>query len=415
MRRDLVLIIAGAMALIVLTVGRLRDWRPISPGNLASGEFVVTSPRDAGPGSLREAIFAADRKRGAARIVLRTPRVELRTPLPPLVNASGIELDGQDSGCEIEAGKIGLEPVLDVDAPDSEIIAVGIRNAGGTGIRVRERRTLLKGVRIRNSTTGVEAATGSEGLRIEKSDFSANDTGVRISHESASAVLVSSRFQGHGRAAVWAVSPDPAGGTGRSNLMLRDNVFTNDRISVVLINMPGDLVNNRILGAKEISIYLMGGTGMVRGNRIQSGGGVGVFADEAQGIVIEGNEVDRNRFVGMILRGGRNSLVRGNRIYLNGYGIATVFGESGHPHLVSENLILSQAYDGLYVVGGSPILRNNRVLKSKAAGVRILDFVSRRHAPITAHPLLSGNELEQNLLNEPVRGTYEEPVANDRR
>jgi parallel beta-helix repeat protein len=415
MRRDFALIIAGAIALLALTVGRLRDWRPISLGSLATHEFIVTSPRDGGPGSLREAIFAADRKQGHARIVLRTPRVELRTPLPPLVNASGIELDAEDSGCEIEAGRIGLEPVLDVDAPDSEIHAVAIRNAGGTGIRVRERRTLLKGVRVRNSSTGVEAAAGSEGLRIEKSDFSANDTGVRISHESASAVLVSSRFQGHGRAAVWAVSPDQAGSAGGASLIVRDNEFTNDRISVVLINMPGELVNNRMLGAKEVSLYLMGGAGVVRKNRIQSGAGVGVFADESQGIIIEGNEVDRNRFVGMILRGGRNSLVRGNRVYLNGYGIATVFGEAGHPHVVSENLILSQGYDGLYVVGGSPILRNNRVLKNKAAGVRILDFVSRRRAPISAHPLLSGNELEQNLLNEPVRGTYEEPVANDRR
>ncbi len=415
MRRDLALIIAGAIALLALSVGHLQGVRPFFWGSSASNALLVTSPRDDGPGSLREAIFAADRKRGRARILLRTPRISLRTPLPPLVNASGIELDAEKSGCEIEAGQIGLEPVLDIDAPNSGVLAVTIRNAGGTGIRVRERRALIKGVRIRNSTTGVEAAEGSEDLRIEESDFSANDTGVRLAPVAASAVLISSRFQDHGRAAVWAVAPDPSGSSSRPNLTLRDNEFRNDRISVVLINMPGEVVNNRILGARDVSLYLMGGAGVVRKNRIQSGAGIGVFADEAQGIVIEGNEVDRNRLVGLILRGGRNSIVRDNRVYLNGYGIATVFGEAGHPHLVSDNLILSQAFDGLYVVGGSPIVRGNRVTKNQAAGVRILDYVSRRHPLIAAHPLLDGNEFDQNQHDEPVRGLYVEPPPHESR
>ena len=75
---------------------------------------------------------------------------------------------------------------------------------------------------------------------------------------------------------------------------------------------------------------------------------------------------------------------------------------------VAENLVWQQSFDGVYVIGGSPVVSGNQVRTSGRAGIRIDDFEGRRGAIRAAHPLLSDNVLERNLFDDPRRGRYVE-------
>src|SRR6185503_18304774 len=70
-----------------------------SPG----AELLVTSAANNGPGSLREALFAAIRSDAPASIVLRANELSITTPLPPLVTRSTIRIrsDGEPRTIEM--------------------------------------------------------------------------------------------------------------------------------------------------------------------------------------------------------------------------------------------------------------------------------------------------------------------------
>jgi hypothetical protein len=86
--------------------------------------------------------------------------------------------------------------------------------------------------------------------------------------------------------------------------------------------------------------------------------------------------------------------------------MAFVLGESGNPVAVVDNAVLSQRYDGIVVIGDSPMVRGNRTLNNGQAGLRVMDVSSRAAARILALPFLEGNTVSGNLLNEVVRGDY---------
>jgi hypothetical protein len=96
-------------------------------------------------------------------------------------------------------------------------------------------------------------------------------------------------------------------------------------------------------------------------------------------------------------------------VYENGYGIVVVFEPLEGRSTVSDNLLLSQREDGVYVVGGSPILARNRAVGNRGAAVRVLEYVPRHGERVGGTPLLQENVLQDNGINEPIRGEYHEP------
>lgn len=385
----------------------LAGRRPAQPELRAGIEFLVTSPRDTGPGSLREAIFAADRAPTRARVWIRTDRLVLETPLPPLVNPEGVVIDASDSGAEIDARAIGGDPVLDVAAPRSIVRGLRIRGTAGSAILVRASGARLQNVTLIECTVAVHLAQGVEDLSVEDSSFEANSTGIRIEPGAAGVSVINSRFRRHDGAAVWAVSPSPPVQAVSPAVVVRGNRFEDDRISLVLINTPAEVADNQFARAGEAAIYLTG-PGTVRRNRIQRGARVGVFGDAPDGALIEDNEVSHNFAVGILLREARSSEVRRNRVYENGYGIAAIFDRRGGPTVVADNQVLSQREDGLYVVGASPILRGNSALGNRSAGLRVLDYVRLRRERLVGNPLLQENIFKGNGIDGPVRGEYRE-------
>jgi parallel beta-helix repeat protein len=384
----------------------LGPHRPRAWGGATAVEFAVTSPRDGGGGSLREAILAADRADARARIVFRVDRVRLETALPPLVNRHGVVLDAERP-VEIDARAMGSGPVLDLAAPGSLVRGLAIKGAPGPAILVRASGARLRELSLSDCAAGVSIAEGVEDVSVADSALSLNGTGVRVDTAGGGLSITGTTFERHSTAGVWAVSPAAPAAGAAPRLALRSNRFHRDRIGVVLVNVPAEVTDNTVTGATEAAVYLVGPS-IVRSNRIRQSA-LGIFADGADGASIEGNELDHNSGVGVLVRGGKATQVSGNRAYVNGYGIAVVFGDKGAPHVVSQNLLMSQREDGLYVAGGSPILRDNRSLSNRGAGLRVLDYVPRKGPHVRSDPLVQGLVAEGNGTNLPARGLLYEP------
>jgi hypothetical protein len=397
----------GWLGLVAALEGWVSGRRPEAPDRRAGAVLLVASGRDSGPGSLRDAITAAIRGDVRARIDMRVRQVVLETPLPPLVGPHGIVLECTNRDCEIDATALGEGSVLDVGSPATIITGVHIRGAAGQGVLVRASDVRLEDLELRDCGDGVFIADGQQDVVIERSSFVANTTGVRLPATSGRVAVRANAFARHGRAGVWAVSAS-APLPGAAAPAVSGNTFTDDRMSVVAINVPARVEDNRFLRPVEAGIYLTGAV-IVRRNGIHGGAAFGIYADAADGAVIEDNETGENVAVGILLREARNTVVQRNHVYRNGYGIATVLGETARPTVVSENIVTSQRFDGVYVIGGSPVLRANRALGNASAAVRVLDLVSVQGVRTVSDPVLEDNVLRGNAFDAVVRGVYRVP------
>jgi hypothetical protein len=392
----------AAPLLIALTASRSESFRPQPPELRADALLEVISSRDAGGGTLREAITAAARHQGRVRIVVHAARITLLSPLPPLVNADGIVLDASVSRCELDAGAIGDIPALQITSPNTTISGLRIRNARDVAILVAAPRATMRDVGVRDSADGI-VLTGAGGSVIERSLFERNTNGVRIEGNSPGATIRGCTFRGHDGAGIWAV-------TGVRNdapvLRIENNAFRDDRISIVIVNLGATVARNDIRGAAENGIYLMQSRSAIRSNRILGGASGGILADRADNVRVEQNEIDHNAAVGILIRSSRNAGVQRNVVYANAYGIASIFGDRAAPNVIADNLVMNQRIDGVFIVGSSPLLRANRLLQNRGAAARVLDFVPWTGPRIASDPRFDANTLTGNSLNAAVRGEY---------
>ena len=405
----------AALGALALVQHWLADRRPVALQLRAAQEFVVTSSGDDGPGSLREAIFAADSVQGRARIVLRPDVIVLRTPLPPLVNPSGIVVEVADAKTEIDARALAAGPIFDVDAPNSVISGVKMLHAPEQAVLLRADAFRLVGATIVDCDEGLHVADNVDNLIVESTRFENNRLGVQLESTSSGIILRGNRFVGHRDAAVWAVRGKPLDDADVRGATLSGNYFEDDRMSLVLGNVRATVENNEFVKAREVALFLIGGGAIVRGNRIRSGSGIGIFADATQGTLIEANELDHNRALAILVRSSRGALLRKNRVYDNGYGIGFVLNERSNPNVAADNTLLTQQFDGIVVIGDSPVIRRNVALNNRSAGLRILTFLPRTGPRIAANPFIDNNTFGGNTLNEPVRGEFRAAVVETAR
>lgn len=263
---------------------------------------------------------------------------------------------------------------------------------------------------MRESGDGVVILDGSTDVSVEGSRFQGNGTGVRVHPGAARVTLRGNRFAAHDQSAIWDVRPEPGmASQGDPELVVRGNTFESDRILLIVVNVPCRIEANEIVRSREAAAYVGGTRLLLRENRVREGQN-GLLLVEADGGVIEKNELDHIAALAIVVYGGRGATIRENRFFENGYGISLVRGEGGHPNLVSGNILLSQRFDGLLLLlGSSAMIQSNRILGSRFAAVRILRWVPRQGPPIPALPLLSENTFEGNGVDQPVRGDYVEP------
>lgn len=396
---------AGGLALLLQFVVEIR---PVRADVRTRSTILVTRDKDAGPGTLRDAIFEAARADHPVRISLHVSRIVLGSPLPPFVNPKGTVLDCSEPRCEIDARRVG-GPVLDLAAGPSTLMGLAIRGAPGAGILVRAPGVRIRGMEFSDCGEAVYVAEGVGDLIVEDSIFERNETGIRLSSDVSRTVLQGNRFRRHGRAAIWAVSSDGRKRSGAPGLIVERNRFEEDRISAVLIGVASRVERNEFVGALEEAVYLVGSSTVV-GNRFREGAGVGAFVDASDGALVADNEIDHNKAVAILLRRSQSIMVRSNRLHGNGYGIVTLFGEGARPNLIIDNIALSQSQDAMFVVGDSPVVRGNSVTGNRGAGIRVLDFVPRKGPRVRAAPVLQRNRFEGNALAGVVRGEYRQQV-----
>ena len=92
-----------------------------------------------------------------------------------------------------------------------------------------------------------------------------------------------------------------------------------------------------------------------------------------------------------------------------------MLNERSNPNVAADNTLLTQQFDGIVVIGDSPVIRRNVALNNRSAGLRILTFLPRTGPRIAANPFIDNNTFGGNTLNEPVRGEFRAAVVETAR
>lgn len=368
-----------------------------------SPNLTVTSGADDGRGSLRQAVLAADRADGFARIDIRVPRIVLESPLPPLVNAHGVLITGGATVAELDASRTG-GAALDVASPNSSVQRLRIITAR-TGVVVRATNVRLTELQIDDADVGVLAGAGADGLAIERSAFRRNRIGVQNA-DGGRAQVSATRFEDHALAAIWAVSTRTP-----SEMAVLDSRFLNDAGGVVLVNRSARVELNEFNGMRETAVLVTTGRAIVRANRIRSGRGFGVLLDRVASATVYRNEIANNCAGGVMVRHAQAADVLSNELYTNGFGIIVLDSARGGPYLVADNLVMNHQQDGVMLIGSSPLVRGNRLLQNSQAGLR-LSVLVRDGERLPTSPRLDGNVLRGNGRDEPLRDSYDASVTS---
>jgi parallel beta-helix repeat protein len=392
-----------ALALFVLlgggvVLGTWYDRKRIQPRTGEEAVTVhVTNPGDRGPGTLREALFIVAGAAAATTIALDVPTIKLETALPALVSGRGIRLVGQATKTQIDAQALDSGPVLDVSGPNTSVEQITVTNCPAAAILVRAERFHLSGSAVEACDVGVDVAENAGNALLENNQFTRNRLGVRFASPGHD-IVAGNRFLGSKDAGLWAVRGALDGSD--ATIGIRDNKFTEDREGLVVGNVPVLVEQNDFINTHESAVHIVGAGATVRANRINGGASMGIVAENAGGAVIENNELEGLTAYGVMVRGSSDTLVRSNRLHNCGYGLAFVLGD---PHKVSsavDNTILAARFNGIDVVGDSPILRGNQVLRAHAYALHVEDFQPPTGQKVRSQPFLDHNNFGDGAVGK---------------
>lgn len=374
---------------VLVGVGRWYQLTRFAPGPAAPGvTAIVSNGNDRGPGSLREALFVVASAKQPATISIQVPNIALETALPPIITARGLTITAGEEGARIDANAL-MGAVLDVAGPNTSIEGVTIRNCSGSAIVLRADRFRLQRSAIEACDVGVDVAENASEVLIEQNRFSANRIGVRFAGTTSNTSVVKNDFSGNKDAGLWAVRSAPDAASAVINV--RENRFADARNGLVVGNVAVVVERNEIINAREAAVHVVGAGATVRGNRITGGASMGIVAENARSAIIEENEIDGLAAYGIMVRNSSNTLVRQNRMHNCGYGMAFVLGAQGGPSTAVENTVIEPKFNGIDVVGDSPILRGNQVLRPRALPLNVKDFNPPSGPPIRSKPFLEKN------------------------
>jgi parallel beta-helix repeat protein len=235
----------------------------------------------------------------------------------------------------------------------------------------------------------VDVAENASDVLLEGNRFSGDRIGVRFAASNHNGLVVGNTFAASRDAGVWAVRAEP---DARSNAVtVRENHFAGGRSGVVAANIAVTLEHNEFSDHSESAVHLLGAGAVVRGNHVSGGQGMGIVAENASESVIEDNELDHLGAYGIMVRGSASILLRANRVHNCGYGLAFVLGQPHRPSTAVDNTIIAPQFNGIDVIGDSPVLRDNKVLQARAYPLHVIDFEQPGGGRVSAHPALENN------------------------
>ena len=387
-------LLLGVLALL----GSSYHSRQGAPGRAAGTLTVnVTSPNDLGPGTLREALFIVAAATGKANVVIKTKSITLKTALPPLMNLHGVRIIGEQPGAEIDAQALGGGAVFDVTGANTSLEGLVLRNCPAAAILLRAAHFHLQSSTIESCDVGVDVAENASDVLLEHNRFANDRVGVRFTAPNRDTVVAGNSFMHDKVAGLWAVRGD-AGARGGGTITVRDNHFDGDGSGVVAGNVAILVERNDFANAPDGAVHLVGAGAVIRGNHIGGEAPMGIIAENARAAVIDGNELEHLTTYAIMVRSSANALLRANRVHNCGYGIAFVLGDPVRPSTAVENTIIEPKFNGIDVIGDSPILRRNQVLRPHAFALHVVDFQPADGQNVRAQPFLEGNNFRADAL-----------------
>ncbi len=383
----------------------IRPW--VQPGSFqgedgpANVSLVVTSGEDAGPGTLREALFTANRAEGTAEITFEVDEVRLTSPLPPLAGGASVRIGGDQAQTVLRNAEGSDVPLLDVATTGVTVSNLVMEGSGGTCLQAT-RSVRIIGVIARGCGIGVLLGGEAQKSLVTGSTFEGNETGMRLEGALADVEIRENRFLANGSAGL-SISGGALEAAGTPVRVIQ-NHFEDDRVSVLLVNASVLVTGNDFIGAREAAVYTAGPGAVVSENRMKGGQGVGVMVYEARRTRIAENEITGYATAGISIEGGSGTTVRSNRSHRNGYGILVRFTGDQSPHAIESNTVLGNQVDGIMMLGASPLVRGNTFSGNGGAGVRLVAWAGGRdEARRASRPLLEDNALDNNTLEGVVR------------
>jgi hypothetical protein len=392
---------------VLAVLGWSYHSRQAAPGQAAGALAVnVTSPDDLGPGTLREALFVVAAAKGKANVLIKTQRITLKTALPPLMNLHGVRIVGERPGVEIDAQALAGGPVFDVIGANTSLEGLVVRNCPAAAILLRAAHFHMQSSTIESCDVGVDVAENASDILLEHNRFTNDRVGVRFTAPNPDTIVAGNSFLQNKVAGLWAVRGDSGAARGGA-ISVRENHFNGARSGVVAGNVGILVERNDFANAPDGAVHLVGAGAVIRGNHVSGGAAMGIIAENAREVIIDNNEIDHLTAYAIMVRGSGNALVRANRVHNCGYGIAFVLGDPLRPSTAVENTIIEPKFNGIDVIGDSPILRRNQVLRPHAFALHVVDFQPPGGQNVRAQPFLEGN----NFRADTVQVASENPQA----
>jgi len=392
-------ITAAVVTVLLVAVLALVSWSHRSTHRGAGDELSVdvTSAEDMGPGSLREALYIAASAKGRASVRIVTRKLTLKTALPALMNPHGVRLLAQPPGAEIDAQALPGGAVLDVVGPNTSVEGVVVRNCPGAAVLLRAAHFRMHASVVESCDVGVEVAANAADVLLEDNRFTHDSIGVRFAAPNPAAAVIGNTFAQAKAAGLWAVRGAPD--VPDNAIRVRDNHFTDNHSGVVAGNISIVVEHNEFAGnAPDAAVHLVGAGAVIRNNRIRGTAAMGIVAENARAALIEDNELDGLSAYAITVRGSAGAMVRANRVSACASGMAFILGDPGHPSTAIGNIIADPKLDGIDVIGDSPILKDNQVLRPHALALRVTDYTQAGGQSVRAQPSLQGNNFRANII-----------------
>jgi len=388
-----------ALGIIVIS-GRWYESHHARPQPTTTKQVLVhvTNAGDRGPGTLREALFIVAATNGPAAISIDVPQIQLETALPALVNGHGVRIQAQAAGTRIDSKALSSGPVLDVAGPDTTIEGVTISDCPAAAVLVRTTRFHLSSATLSACDVGVDVAENASQTLLDRNHFTNDRVGVRFAASGHGSAVTNNEFTGNKDAGLWAVRS--ASDSHDESIGIHDNKFTENGTAIVAGNVPVLIEHNDFINAKEADVHVVGSGAVIRGNHINGGAAMGIVAEGARGAIIEGNELEGLAAYGVMVRNSSNILVRSNKLHNCGYGFAFVLGNAQGASTAVDNTIIEPKFNGIDVIGDSPILRRNQVLRPHAFALHVEDF----QPPAGGSKVQSKPFLDNNTFEKPAAG-----------
>jgi hypothetical protein len=390
---------------------------------LAPATFTVTNINDAGAGSLRAAVTAANATAAADTIAFNIPgggvhTLKPQSPLPAItakVNIDGGTQPGVSTSplIEVRGVNAGLDTnglTINASAAGSQVRFLTINYFSGNGIAIRAGNCIVASCFIGTDAAGTSTdpeGTGTAGNRRNGiSIFAGADNNLVGGAAPGASNLISNNASAGVR----------IGGTGTTSNRLMNNAIGRvfggraavpNGLGVWITNgasrnTVGGTVGNIISGNRSAGIAITGPT--TTGNRVANNSigtddtGLIALPNQSDGVflgagakstVLDGNVISGNAGSGVAISGAgtTNNVLRGNTI-----GLA-----------VDGNTPLANALDGVRIDGGA---QDNTVGSTSATDANVISGNARNGIAI-GDPGTSGNRLIGNLIGTDATGTLD--------